>query len=305
MIKYNIEEGIDFYAELYKSLDIDDDEIAEDDNNRCLITNEVLTDKYVTMQCGHKFNYKPLYYDLVNHKGKFNVMEKPDGKLGLHEIRCPYCRNKQNTLLPYYEEFGVKKINGINDYKEPMNYTTSLGKNCEYKFPNENYDPTKPESDTNSKYNPFIVCGFLFSSSIQQYNPHNPSEPITYGDTKCYCLLHKKMMIKQYKTIQKYKEKEEKKQAIKMEKEKAKEKAKEAKILAKKTAKESAKMLQKQKKNEEKVSNQNIVLAPSIISVEQSNTTGCVAILKSGPNKGKHCGCKMKWENMCAKHMKV
>ncbi len=313
MIKYNIEEGFDFYAELYKSLDVDEDEIAEDENNRCLITNEVLTDKYVILECGHKFNYKPLYYDLINHKGKFNVMEKPSDKLGLHEIRCPYCRNKQTSLLPYYEELGLKKINGINDYKEPItNSSSSLGKKCEYQYPNENYDPSKPESDTNSKYNPSIVCGFLFTSSINEYNPDNPLDPITYGDTKCYCLFHKKIMIKQYKTIQKYKEKEEKKNAMKMEKEKAKKQAIEAKILAKKTAKEeklkakeASKMLQKQKKIQEKMLNQNIVLGPSTISVEQSKTTGCVAILKSGPNKGKQCGCKIKCENMCAKHMKV
>jgi hypothetical protein len=299
MIKYNIEEGIDFYAELYKSLDMDNDELTEDDNNRCLITNELLTDKYITMECGHKFNYKPLYNDLVNHKQKFNVMEKPSEKLGLHEIRCPYCRNKQSTLLPYYQELGIKKINGINSYKEP---------NCEYQFPNENYDPSQPESDTNSKYNPSIQCEFLFASSINQYNPDNPLVPITYGDTKCYCLLHKKIMIKQYKTIQKYQEKEKKKQAMKMEKEKVKKQAIEAKIMEKKIAKEEklkAKTLQKQKKTQEKMLNQNIVLGPSNISVEQSNTTGCIAILKSGPNKGKHCGCKIKWENMCARHMKV
>ena len=61
--KYIIEDGIDFFAELYKSLD--DKELlekTEEDNNKCLITNQPLTDKFVELNCGHKFNYVALYY---------------------------------------------------------------------------------------------------------------------------------------------------------------------------------------------------------------------------------------------------
>ena len=69
MNKYNIEGGIDFFAELYKSLDNEESkEKTEEDNNKCLISNQLLTDKHVTMKCGHKFNYIPLYYDILNHK---------------------------------------------------------------------------------------------------------------------------------------------------------------------------------------------------------------------------------------------
>ena len=108
MNKYNIEGGIDFFAELYKSLDIDDcEEKNEDDKNRCLITNQLLTDKYIVLECNHKFNYIPLYNDLVNHKGKFNFMEGTNSKLNINEIRCPYCRNIQSGVLPYYEELGL------------------------------------------------------------------------------------------------------------------------------------------------------------------------------------------------------
>ena len=59
MTKYNIEGGIDFYAELYKSLDVEE-ELEEEDANVCLITNQPLTDKHVIMDCGHKFNYSYL-----------------------------------------------------------------------------------------------------------------------------------------------------------------------------------------------------------------------------------------------------
>ena len=48
MVKiYNIEGGINFFDELYKSLDIQENtHKCDDDNNRCLITNEILTDTY-------------------------------------------------------------------------------------------------------------------------------------------------------------------------------------------------------------------------------------------------------------------
>ena len=41
---------------------------------------------------------------------------------------------------------------------------------------------------------------------------------------------------------------------------------------------------------------ENIVLGP----LTQS---GCVQILKSGPNKGKPCGCKIFTDNMCKRHL--
>ena len=58
MDKYIIEGGLDFYEELYKSLDIEEtNEKTEEDNNLCLITNQPLTEKSVELNCGHKFNY--------------------------------------------------------------------------------------------------------------------------------------------------------------------------------------------------------------------------------------------------------
>ena len=72
-MKYNIEGQIDFFSELYKSLDEVDK--TDTDNNICLITNEPLTENFVQLECKHKFNYIPLYNDLVNHKRKFNYLQ--------------------------------------------------------------------------------------------------------------------------------------------------------------------------------------------------------------------------------------
>ena len=63
MKKYNIEGGINFFEELYKSLDdVETINKTEEDDNLCLITYKPLQDKFVKLNCGHKFNYVPLYY---------------------------------------------------------------------------------------------------------------------------------------------------------------------------------------------------------------------------------------------------
>jgi hypothetical protein len=305
MNKYSIEGNIDFFSELYKSLDIEDcEEKTDEDNNKCLITNQTLTDKSVSLDCGHKFNYLPLYNDLVNHKLKFNCLEASSGKLNMNEIRCPYCRKKQIGILPYHDELGLKKINGVNFFDPNIklypNYShNNYSNKCEYKFPNQNFDNTQPESNTNQKYIPNLLCGHHYASPISNYNPQNPSQPITYGDTTKYCYKHKKIMIKQYKKEEKVKEKEEKKKEMELQKSQLKaekEKLKEEKDKTKQAAKETKKVA---KLINKKSLSENIVLGPSNI---ENQLTGCVQILKTGQNKGSPCGCKIMSESLCKRH---
>jgi hypothetical protein len=104
-----VEGGIDFYDELYKSLDNVEIDLL-DDNDICLITKMPLTETHVKLDCGHKFNYDALYNDICVHKNKHNTMEKYYLKTG--ELRCPYCRNIQKKLLPVLE--GYPKMHGVN-----------------------------------------------------------------------------------------------------------------------------------------------------------------------------------------------
>jgi hypothetical protein len=308
MNKYNIEGGINFFDELYKSLQ--DDEGEENYEEICLITNEPLTDKYVSLNCGHKFNYIPLYNDIINHKTKFNYMEGLSRKLTTNEIRCPYCRRKQQGLLPYYEDLGLEKINGVNFY-DPYSTHNSYHK-CEYQYPNDNYDPTQPESVTNTPYLNNTKC-HMTGFKIAVYNSQNPSEPINYGDTKHYCYYHQKIMIKIYKNQEKEKiklakkqEKELSKQMKQLEKQQAKEEKQKEK-LAKKQANVLETLKVKEEKNKaiqsdtilkNKLLTENVVLGP--VNIENHN--GCVQILKTGPKKGTPCGCKIFLDNMCKRH---
>jgi len=274
MGKYNIEGGIDFYTELYKSLDIND---IEEDDNICLITNKLLTDKYVKLECGHKFNYTPLYNDLKNHKKKFNLMEGSSSKLRINEIRCPYCRSIQTKLLPYYEELGLEKLNGVNFYDENIKemYEGGLSHKCQY---------TSEECASCSTY--------WGTSQISIYNNKDPLKPITYGDNKHYCYLHKRKMIKEYKLKEKEKEKE------------AKQKQKEEAKLLKQKQKEEAKLAKKSSnliKNKNLLT-ENVVLESSITINQDTKQNGCIQILKSGTKKGHPCGCKIYSENICKRH---
>jgi len=293
MSKYNIEDNIDFYAELYNSLDDEKDEL--NDNNICLITYQPLIDKYVTLDCKHTFNYTPLYYYLVNQKKTFNHMEKMDSRLKLNEIRCPYCRSKQPGTLIYHEDLGLKKVNGVN-YYDPYSKENNIGTHythkCQYVYINPNYNPNEEENIINSKYLINQQC-LLPGSQIEIYNPLDENNPINYGDTNYYCYYHKKQMIKHYKLEKKQKDMmliKEAKQIKKQEKLAMKAKEKEEKLKAK-----QMKQLLKSKPIHE-----NVVLGPSVIE----NQVGCIQVLKSGPNKGKSCGCTIKSDNLCFRHYK-
>jgi hypothetical protein len=299
MNKYNIEGGINFFDELYKSLD---NETSDLDNDKCLITNETLKEFYVKLECGHKFNYIPLYNDLINYKKKFNYLECSSGKLSLKEIRCPFCRNKQNKLLPYHYELGLKKVNGINHYIYTVEQSNYCDK-CQYQNKNLDFDNSKPVSESNKE---FIKCNNSFSSKICIHNPNDTSEPITYNDNNFYCHKHKKIMIKNYKIEEKTKEKEK----VKKEKEYAKklkqEEAKKLKDDAKKLKQEEAKKLKESaKKSVKKIHEKNIVLGPSNIQLETLLQEGCIQNLKTGPNKGKQCCCKIHSDNLCLRHYKL
>jgi hypothetical protein len=112
MSNYIIEGNFDFYKELYESLDDLDNNIDEQSAQVCLITNVPLTKHFVELECKHKFNYVPLFKDLVNHKTKFSSLDTH--RLKVNEIRCPYCRHKQGSVLPYIEEIGLPKEHGVN-----------------------------------------------------------------------------------------------------------------------------------------------------------------------------------------------
>jgi hypothetical protein len=249
MPKYLIEGNINFYDELYKSLDnikIEEPKEHVSDNHFCLITQKPLTENYVELECKHKFNYNAIFHDVLNHKKKFNTMERHI--LKINEIRCPYCRNIQKKLLPYVD--GFSKIHGINHIDEEninshylkMGYLK--GKCC--------YKDEKCEK-----------CDNVLVKMMMTHN-------------KSYCYTHYSQVI--HKMI---KEKQEKMKEEKMKKKMA--------ILQKKQEEKQkkidAKNVEKQKKMEEKHA---LGTCKSILKtgVNKGNACGCQV---ANPNSNGLC----------------
>ena len=91
-MNYVIEDNINFY-DLLNNYNQDDTVKKE----KCLISNLDLDENYITLVCGHKFNYYPLYQEIIRQKTIQNLCEVT--KLKLNQIKCPYCRNITNNLL--------------------------------------------------------------------------------------------------------------------------------------------------------------------------------------------------------------
>jgi hypothetical protein len=285
MPKYLVEGNIDFYGELYKSLDKTQNEASDslDEISNCLITNDPLTENHVVLQCGHKFNYVPLYKDLVNRKTKLASLDTQN--LKVNEIRCPYCREKDAKLLPYYEHIGVEKFHGVNYI-----------------------DETKNSIILNSGDDYFMgSCCYKFINGLSQ-EVQCPQYYVTkHDDGKDYCYTHlrviKRKLIKEKllekkaaEKAAKLAEKAEIKNQIALEKQKVKEEKQKAKVEIQKTKQKTFK----------KQTGLNLETGENVVINVAINV--CKQVLKSGPRKGEMCGCKGKVciegtnDYYCARH---
>lgn len=184
-VTYEIEGGFDFFKELKNirakphdmsmpslSLIIEDKPV-----DKCLISDEVLRKDHIILKCGHKFNYVPLFKEVLFQKCPMmpkNVSSKivtmyikntPQSnistvlynssynlettKVSYNEIKCPYCRTLTPQLLPYYPYPDVNKIKYVNtpadlalpaltcEYKSHVDGATKCRTSCVYQ---EKYD---------------------------------------------------------------------------------------------------------------------------------------------------------------------
>jgi hypothetical protein len=117
-----IEDNIDFFAELKSAIEGSKENITLEtqDGSFCLITHDKLEENYITLTCGHKFNYLPLYHEVVKQKSG-SILET--AYLSINQIKCPYCRTKTNKLLPFISHPEVLHKRGVN---YPAKYCMSL-----------------------------------------------------------------------------------------------------------------------------------------------------------------------------------
>lgn len=115
-----------FYSELSKEDIIELSTNQNEEGNICNISNEISDESYIELDCSHGFNYEYIYNEVYRQKCVFNPKETV--KLSKYQIKCPYCRNVQNTLLP--GRIGYDNILYVN---MPKKYRMKK-KNCVYVF---------------------------------------------------------------------------------------------------------------------------------------------------------------------------
>ena len=155
-----LEGNINFYDELNK-LDTDD----EDENEPlCLLTNLPLDKNSIKLSCNHEFNFLPLYKEVVQQKTRTNSSYLNTDKLAYNQIKCPYCRQKTENLLPHVRlNKDMSFISGVNT----------------------------PESLCMK----FHTCNYLFKSGK---NKDNCCSKQAYFDVEgCFCSTHHAYALKQ------------------------------------------------------------------------------------------------------------
>jgi len=232
--KLNTQPSIDFFSELSKIVNNKHEshninaqtissESAEPSNiiistpnandsteiNYCLISKEKLHPNHITLTCNHKFNYIPIYKEVIYQKNKTNTLYEIT-KLSSHQIKCPYCRTITNNLLPYIPYPSVKIIKNVNSpeydcmnatkcshimkYCDANKITTTCKKNALY-YEEENvlfcpahYKKYKEKSGSKDKPSTNIprCCAILKSGK----NIGNPCNSIISIDGSIFCKRH-------------------------------------------------------------------------------------------------------------------
>lgn len=120
--KYQVEYGLDVdFFDALKTMQTHNNPLThhpqaveQTHENVCLITNEPLNAFHIVLECNHRFNYEPLYQEVLRQKGRLGMHHYYE-KIGMHQIKCPYCRTMTNRLLPYVGPHPIiKRFNGVN-----------------------------------------------------------------------------------------------------------------------------------------------------------------------------------------------
>jgi hypothetical protein len=154
MFTYEVEGNLDFFSELKQMTAGATAAATASTAPRCLITDEPLGRDHITLQCGHRFNYIPLFKDVLfqkcsllpkNLSASIVTMYTKDTstvtshtnlptyqsqnvisvtynssynlettKLQYNEMKCPYCRTITPHILPYYPYPEVSKVKYVN-----------------------------------------------------------------------------------------------------------------------------------------------------------------------------------------------
>jgi hypothetical protein len=199
-MNYVLPEGFDFYGELNNHSDNDNLNLNEHSyDNKCLISGiELDTNKSITLNCGHSFDYIALLNDTQESKyGKSCKNNYNSMKLKDHQMRCPYCRQIQDNILPYFPNVMKKRMRGVN-------YPFSWGmgkKSCDYIFKT---GKNKGECCNKKCYKD--KCHIHYPKTVNDFEPNkvsrDPNELLKYTVYQLRCIA-KYYKLKGYSKLKK------------------------------------------------------------------------------------------------------
>jgi hypothetical protein len=145
------------------------------DDNICLISKEKLHPNHITLTCNHKFNYIPIYKEILYQKTKSNTLYEVT-KLQPYQIKCPYCRTITNKLLPFIPYPSVKLSKNIHSTEPDCISTSKCSHTTKHRDVTKNNGSTK--CDKNAVY--YEAENLLFCPThYKKYMAKNPT-----GSTK-------------------------------------------------------------------------------------------------------------------------
>ena len=198
-MQYIIEDNLNFKDLLNKELTND---VVQKSEELCLISNKPLDKYHIVLTCGHKFNYTPLYEYVYYNK---QYIHYNSYRLKINEIKCPYCRNIQTTILPTIpnciHKSGVNKPKVHQMVRSKCSYVYKSGKNKNTKCDKPCYfdqcDQHLKKSE--NKQNKIIDYNEICNYSSEMLNKYNMIELRTiakYFKLKKYSKLKKNDLIK-------------------------------------------------------------------------------------------------------------
>lgn len=187
-ISYKVEDDLNFYDELQKMLDdntIENKIINNNEDNICLLTKVELEPNHITLECKHKFNYLPLYKEVLNQKQKNNNYYLESTRLLNHQIKCPYCRSINNKILPFIEYPDVKQVKYVNS---PKTLSMDTSKCC---FIYKNGYSKNKQCSTNALYFPDagLYCNKHYKIHKESLENSNKIKKQKINNTGCSALL--------------------------------------------------------------------------------------------------------------------
>ena len=104
---------IDYNKDELKKIFNEEIESNNSNDEICLITRSSKDDTHIKLLCNHGFNYINILNEVINQKKESRYNHSI---LKVNQIKCPYCRNIQDYLLPHIKGFPLVK--GVNSPKK-------------------------------------------------------------------------------------------------------------------------------------------------------------------------------------------